>query len=177
MMCVEVVVDKVLLVVVFGGLGFVGVCVVEVFVCVGVCVMIIFCLGCDVMGVCEVWVVDLVEVSVAREALAEALRDVDCVVLCVGVIGGDDEVMWRGNGDYNVFVIEVVKKVGVGWFVYVSVASVVSDVVGKTSLMRGYFEGKCDVEVCLCENYVEGDYFIVKLSFIYGGDVFLLMLL
>ena len=53
-----------------------------------------------------------------------------------------------------------------------SVASVVPDVVGKTPLMRGYFEGKRDAEACLRENYAEGDYFIVKPSFIYGGDAF-----
>ena len=117
-------------------------------------------------------VVDLAEASAAREALAEALRDVDCVVSCVGVIGGDDEAMRRGNGDHNVLAIEAAKKAGVGRFVYVSVASVVPDVVGKTPLMRGYFEGKRDAEACLRENYAEGDYFIVKPSFIYGGDAF-----
>lgn len=68
--------------------------------------------------------------------------------------------------------IEAAKKAGVGRFVYVSVASVVPDVVGKTPLMRGYFEGKRDAEACLRENYAEGDYFIVKPSFIYGGDAF-----
>jgi nucleoside-diphosphate-sugar epimerase len=57
-------------------------------------------------------------------------------------------------------------------FVYVSVASVVADVVGKTPLMKGYFAGKVEAEEALAANFAEGDYFIVKPSFIYGGDTF-----
>jgi nucleoside-diphosphate-sugar epimerase len=169
---VEAAADKAPSVVVLGGSGFVGARVVEALARAGARVTTISRSGRDATGAREARAVDLAEASAAREALAEALRDVDCVVSCVGVIGGDDEAMRRGNGDHNVLAIEAAKKAGVGRFVYVSVASVVPDVVGKTPLMRGYFEGKRDAEACLRENYAEGDYFIVKPSFIYGGDAF-----
>ena len=159
---VEAAADKAPSVVVLGGSGFVGARVVEALARAGARVTTISRSGRDATGAREARAVDL----------AEALRDVDCVVSCVGVIGGDDEAMRRGNGGHNVLAIEAAKKAGVGRFVYVSVASVVPDVVGKTPLMRGYFEGKRDAEACLRENYAEGDYFIVKPSFIYGGDAF-----
>ena len=71
----------------------------------------------------------------------------------------------EGTGSVIKCAIEAAKRAGVARFVYVSVASAVPDVVGKTPLMRGYFEGKEAAEACLRENYAEGDYFIVKPSF------------
>jgi nucleoside-diphosphate-sugar epimerase len=128
--------------------------------------------GKPVDGASTARAVDLADDAAARATLADALRDADCVVSCVGVIGTDDDAMRAGNGTYNARAIESAKAAGVRRFVYVSVASVVPDVVGKTPLMRGYFDGKRAAEACVRENYAESDYFIVKPSFIYGGDAF-----
>jgi len=159
-------------VVVLGGSGFVGARVVDALARRGARVTSVSRAGEAPAGASEARAIDLADASAAREKLADALRDVDCVVSCVGVIGGDDEAMRRGNGECNKVAIEAAKRAGVARFVYVSVASAVPDVVGKTPLMRGYFEGKEAAEACLRENYAEGDYFIVKPSFVYGGDAF-----
>ena len=93
-------------------------------------------------GAREARAVDLAEASAAREALAEALRDVDCVVSCVGVIGGDDEAMRRGNGEcHNELAIEAAKRAGVGRFVYVSVASVGAGRRGEDAADAGVLRG------------------------------------
>ena len=56
---------------------------------------------------------------------------------------------------------------------YVSVASIVPDVVGATPLMRGYFEGKAAAEAALMSAYPDASSrLVVKPSFIYGGDAF-----
>ena len=90
---------------------------------------------------------------------------------CVGVIGTDDAKMRAGNGDYNVVVVEAAKAAGVRRFVYVSVASIVPDVVGGVA-MKGYFEGKTMAEDAIRANFDANEYVIVKPSFIYGGDAF-----
>ena len=95
----------------------------------------------------------------------------ECVVSCVGVIGTDDAKMRAGNGDYNVVVVEAAKAAGVRRFVYVSVASIVPDVVGGVA-MKGYFEGKTMAEDAIRANFDANEYVIVKPSFIYGGDAF-----
>ena len=77
-----------------------------------------------------------------------------------------------GNVVNNVRAIECAKAAGVKRFVYVSVASIVPEVVGATPLMKGYFEGKTMAEEALAANFDEGDYCVVKPSFVYGGDEF-----
>lgn len=158
-------------VVVLGGSGFVGSRVVKRFADAGAVVTSVSKSGKSIDGAARALSVNLADQ--AEEAkLVDALRGADVAVSCVGVIGTDDAKMREGNGDFNVRAIEAAKKAGVGRFVYVSVASVVPNVVGKTPLMKGYFEGKTMAEECLAKNYEEEDYFIVKPSFIYGGEEF-----
>ena len=158
-------------VVVFGGSGFVGSRVVRALADLGASVTSISKSGRVPEGAASAMAIDAEDAD-ARTRMTEATRGADVVVSCVGVIGTDDGKMRRGNGDYNVAIIESAKAAGVKRFVYVSVASIVPDVVGKTPLMKGYFEGKTAAEACLRENFDEKDYLIVKPSFIYGGDVF-----
>lgn len=155
--------------VVFGGSGFVGARVVRALAANGFAVTSVSKSGTAVEGASRAIACDAREPSAA---LAEAVRGAACAISCVGVIGTDDDAMRVGNGDVNVNIIESAKAAGVGRFVYVSVASIVPDVVGKTPLMKGYFEGKSTAEACLRENYDDKDYFIVKPSFIYGGEEF-----
>lgn len=158
-------------VVVLGGSGFVGSRVVKRFADAGACVTSVSKSGKSIDGAESALSVNLAE-QAEEDALVDALRGADVAVSCVGVIGTDDAKMREGNGTFNVRAIEAAKKAGVGRFVYVSVASVVPNVVGKTPLMKGYFEGKTMAEECLAKNYQQGDYFIVKPSFIYGGEEF-----
>ena len=117
-----------------------------------------------------------VAIDLSTEACADALKDAfegaDAVISCVGIFGADDANLRAGNGDYNVRAIEAAKAAGVPRFVLVSVASIVSDVVGETSLMKGYFEGKSAAEAALRANYPESDSLVVRPSFVYGGDAF-----
>ena len=77
------------------------------------------------------------------EALTDAMAGADAVVSCIGVIGGDDNHMLAGNGFNNVRGIKAAKAAGVERFVYVSVASIVPEVVGATPLCCDL----CGVEV------------------------------
>jgi len=117
-----------------------------------------------------------IAVDLSTDACADALKDAfegaDAVISCVGIFGADDATLRAGNGDYNVRAIEAAKAAGVPRFVLVSVASIVSDVVGETSLMKGYFEGKSAAEAALRDNYPESNSLVVRPSFVYGGDAF-----
>lgn len=157
-------------VVVLGGSGFVGSRVCEQLARQGCAVTSVSKSGARVSGADASVACDFEAQSV--DDVAEALRGADVCVSCVGVIGTDNDAMRVGNGDINVKAIEAAKAAGVKRFVYVSVASVVKDVVGATPLMRGYFEGKTRTEDALAANFGAGNSFVVKPSFIYGGDAF-----
>ena len=158
-------------VVVVGGSGFVGSRVCAALRERGCAVTSVSKSGAAVEGASSAIGVDLADASNARDALRDSFAGADCVVSCVGVIGADDAKMRAGNGDYNVVVVEAAKAAGVRRFVYVSVASIVPDVVGGVA-MKGYFEGKTMAEDAIRANYDASEYVIVKPSFIYGGDAF-----
>jgi len=158
-------------VVVVGGSGFVGSRVCAALRERGCAVTSVSKSGAAVEGASSAIGVDLADAARARDALRDAFAGADCVVSCVGVIGTDDAKMRAGNGDYNVVVVEAAKAAGVRRFVYVSVASIVPDVVGGVT-MKGYFEGKTMAEDAIRANYDASEYVIVKPSFIYGGDAF-----
>jgi uncharacterized protein YbjT (DUF2867 family) len=107
-------------------------------------------------------------------ALAEALQGVDAVVSCVGFnpFGGDEAMSRAVNGDANATAAATAAEAGVKRFVYVSVASIVRDVVGDANLMTGYFEGKKIAESAVANAFAETDALVVKPSFVYGGDAF-----
>ena len=107
-------------------------------------------------------------------ALAEALQGVDAVVSCVGVnpFGGDEAMSRAVNGDANARAAAAAAEAGAKRFVYVSVASIVPEVIGGANLMTGYFEGKKLAESAVADAYAETDSLVVKPSFVYGGDAF-----
>ena len=158
-------------VVVLGGSGFVGSRVVKRIADTGAKVTSVSRSGTEVQGAYETEKIDLRDEE-SFEELKEIMDGADAVVSCVGVIGGDDNRMLAGNGFTNVRGIKAAKAAGVKRFVYVSVASIVPDVVGATPLMKGYFAGKVLAEEALAENFDASQYLVVKPSFIYGGDEF-----
>ena len=154
---------------VLGGTGFVGSRVVEILSKAGADVFSVSKSGGGPGGVA----LDLADPASAG-ALAEALQGVDAVVSCVGFnpFGGDEATSRAVNGDANATAAAAAAEAGVKRFVYVSVASIVSDVVGGANLMTGYFEGKKIAESAVASAFAETDALVVKPSFVYGGDAF-----
>lgn len=61
--------------------------------------------------------------------LSNTFSGAEVVISCIGVIGGSDAYMEKGNGEVNVRAINQAKAAGVPKFVYVSVASIVPSAV------------------------------------------------
>tara|TARA_B110000977_G_scaffold146001_2_gene185204 strand:+ start:8482 stop:9429 length:948 start_codon:yes stop_codon:yes gene_type:complete len=151
---------------VLGGTGFVGTRVVKLLQTAGADVVSVSKSGTGGVAI------DLTDAG-CGEALKAALQGCDAVVSCVGVIGGDDDKNRLGNGDANVVAVAAAEAAGVKRFVYVSVASIVPDVVGGAGVLKGYFEGKEIAESAVTKSFGEKNAsLIVKPSFIYGGDAF-----
>eukprot|EP00566_Odontella_aurita_P036166 CAMPEP_0113536392 /NCGR_PEP_ID=MMETSP0015_2-20120614/6232_1 /TAXON_ID=2838 /ORGANISM="Odontella" /LENGTH=318 /DNA_ID=CAMNT_0000435745 /DNA_START=103 /DNA_END=1059 /DNA_ORIENTATION=- /assembly_acc=CAM_ASM_000160 len=108
-----------------------------------------------------------------RESLLDSVGSPDAVVSTVGAIGFDVQSLLLGNGVANAEAAKASKEKGASKFVYVSVASAVSDcnVAVPAYFKNGYFRGKQDAEAAIVENFGE-EYCFVKPSFIYGGDSF-----
>jgi len=153
---------------VLGGTGFVGSRVVDILSKAGADVFSVSKSGGGPGGVA----LDLADPASAG-ALAEALQGVDAVVSCVGFnpFGGDEAMSRAVNGDANA-AAAAAAEAGVKRFVYVSVASIVRDVVGDANLMTGYFEGKKIAESAVANAFAETDALVLKPSFVYGGDAF-----
>ena len=155
---------------VLGGTGFVGSRVVDVLSKAGADVFSVSKSGGGPGGVA----LDLSDPA-SSGALAEALQGVDAVVSCVGFnpFGGDEAMSLAVNGDANAAAAAAAAKAGAKRFVYVSVASVVAEVLGDANLMTGYFEGKKRAEDAVERAFPESNAkLIVKPSFVYGGDAF-----
>ena len=154
---------------VLGGTGFVGSRVVDILSKAGADVFSVSKSGGGPGGVA----LDLADPASAG-ALAEALRGVDAVVSCVGFnpFGGDEAMSRAVNGDANARAAAAAAEAGAKRFVYVSVASIVPEVIGGANLMTGYFEGKKLAESAVADAYAETDSLVVKPSFVYGGDAF-----
>ena len=155
---------------VLGGTGFVGSRVVDVLSKAGADVFSVSKSGGGPGGVA----LDLSDPA-SSGALAEALQGVDAVVSCVGFnpLGGDEAMSLAVNGDANAAAAAAAAKAGAKRFVYVSVASVVAEVLGDANLMTGYFEGKKRAEDAVSTAFPSSNAkLIVKPSFVYGGDAF-----
>ena len=154
---------------VLGGTGFVGSRVVDILSKAGADVFSVSKSGGGPGGVA----LDLSDPA-SSGALAEALQGVDAVVSCVGFnpFGGDEAMSRAVDGDANARAAAAAAEAGAKRFVYVSVASIVPEVIGGANLMTGYFEGKKLAESAVADAYAETDSLVVKPSFVYGGDAF-----
>lgn len=161
-------------VVVLGGTGFVGSRVVEALVARGAQVVSISRRGGPGDLASKPWSskVEWVAGDLTGEDLSGVMKGASAVISCIGVIGGSDEYMLAGNGEANVKAVSEAKAAGVPKFVYVSVASIVADNVDGIAL-KGYFEGKRQAEAAITAAFPDSSV-IVKPSFIYGGDAFVL---
>lgn len=108
-----------------------------------------------------------------REQLIEAMGQPDAVVSAVGVIGFDVQGSLLGNGVANAEGAKAAKAAGASRFVYVSVASDVTNAKGWLPLwgIEGYFDGKAQAEQAILDAGFKATTF-VRPSFIYGGDSF-----
>jgi len=108
----------------------------------------------------------------AREVLVESLGSPDAVVSSVGAIGFDVQGLLLGNGVANAEAAKAAKAAGASRFVYVSVASEVTDSRGwLPPFFAGYFDGKAQAEAAILDAGFDSATF-VRPSFIYGGDDF-----
>mmetsp|Transcript_39949 Transcript_39949/g.66996 ORF Transcript_39949/g.66996 Transcript_39949/m.66996 type:complete len:330 (-) Transcript_39949:72-1061(-) len=156
-------------VVVLGGTGFVGSRVVEALVARGAEVVSVSKSGkpAAIKGAEKVtWQA----ADVLTADLSKTFAGADAVISCIGVIGGTDEYMQKGNGAVNTAAAEQAKAANVPKFVYVSVASIVPAAVDGIAL-KGYFAGKRDAEAAVAANFPSGGV-VIGPSFIYGGDSF-----
>lgn len=64
------------------------------------------------------------------EDLSSVFGKASAVISCVGVIGGSDAEMEKGNGDVNVMAASQAAKGKAGRFVYVSVSHLVPEAFG-----------------------------------------------
>lgn len=99
------------------------------------------------------------------------LKGNDAVISCIGAIGFDDDLVRRVNGDVNVAAVKQASDAGAKRFVYISVSDIVPQALGKT--LPAYFEGKSAAEKAVTSTF-GGNGVLIKPSFIYGGDAFLL---
>ena len=107
----------------------------------------------------------------SRQELEAAVGQPDVAVSCVGTVGFDGRGLELGNGVANVRAAEALK--GVQRYVLVSVASEVAAAKGwLPGYFEFYFKGKAMAEAAAAEAAGEGNAYVVKPSFIYGGDSF-----
>lgn len=88
--------------------------------------------------------------------LSSVFGQASAVISCVGVIGGSDEEMEKGNGDVNVQAAMQAAKGKTGRFVYVSVSHLVPEAFGGA-----VFKGWVLVATYLFDRYPQGASFVV----------------
>ncbi|CAM9983474.1 unnamed protein product [Discosporangium mesarthrocarpum] len=161
-------------IVVLGGNGFVGSRVCEILVSAGAEVVSVSRSG----GLPSKWApgapwterVQWTRCDPLTGDLVDTFKGAAAVVSCVGVIGGKDSDMERGNGDVNAAAAFQARRASVPRFVYVSVSKVVPESFGG-AVMKGYFAGKKKAEDSVLLAYPEGGT-LIRPSFIYGGNSF-----
>jgi uncharacterized protein YbjT (DUF2867 family) len=161
-------------IVVLGGSGFVGSRVVHELVDHGDKVTSISKSGAiPSYAVGQEWTnkVNWVKADLLLDPIDESLKGADAVVSCVGAIGFDEVVVREGNADANVKAVQQAKTAGSKKFVYVSVSDIVPEALG--GVLPSYFESKAIAEDAV-KSAFPSSYTLVKPSFIYGGDEFIL---
>ncbi|CAM9898578.1 unnamed protein product [Laminaria digitata] len=161
-------------VVVLGGNGFVGSKVCEMLVEAGATVSSVSRSGSkpDKWAAGQSWVdkVSWTKGDPTAGDISSAFSGASAVVSCVGVIGGSDEEMEKGNGDVNVAAASQAAKAKAGRFVYVSVSHLVPEALGGVAF-KGYFDGKKRAEEAIAASFPSTGV-LIKPTFIYGGDYF-----
>ncbi|CAM9107263.1 unnamed protein product [Hapterophycus canaliculatus] len=161
-------------IVVIGGNGFVGSKVCEILVEAGAIVTSVSRSGSkpDKWAAGQSWVdkVSWTKGDPTTSDLSSVFGQASAVISCVGVIGGSDEEMEKGNGDVNVQAAMQAAKGKTGRFVYVSVSDLVPEAVGG-AVFKGYFNGKSRAEKAIAESFPSTGV-LIKPSFIYGGESF-----
>ncbi|CAM9126375.1 unnamed protein product [Scytosiphon promiscuus] len=161
-------------VVVIGGNGFVGSKVCELLVEAGATVTSVSRSGSkpDKWAAGQSWVdkVSWTKGDPTAGDLSSVFGQASAVISCVGVIGGSDEEMEKGNGDVNVQAAMQAAKGKTGRFVYVSVSHLVPEAFGG-AVFKGYFDGKDRAEKAIAKSFPSTGV-LIKPSFIYGGESF-----
>ena len=97
--------------------------------------------------------------------LLEAMEGCDAVVSCIGAFGSD-AFMLEMNGDVNVNAVHLARSCGVKRFVFISAA----DFKFPSFVLRGYFEGKRNVEHALATSFPSGGV-ALKPGMVYGSRI------
>ena len=110
--------------------------------------------------------VSFATVDAAADDLAALLAGASAVVSCVGVVPGGKNQL-NGNGAVNVRIADAAKAAGVPSFVYVSVASAISNGPGKL-LFGDYVKGKAQAEAAVSRDFGASS-LIIRPAIILGG--------
>lgn len=95
------------------------------------------------------------------------LAGADAVISCVGIVPGGENQL-AGNGAVNVRIAKAAKASGVPRFVYISVASAMSDGPGKF-LFGDYMKGKAEAEAATLEQFGSANALVIKPAIIEGA--------
>ena len=110
--------------------------------------------------------VSFATVDASADDLAALLAGASAVVSCVGVVPGGKNQL-NGNGAVNVRIADAAKAAGVPSFVYVSVASAISNGPGKL-LFGDYVKGKAQAEAAVSRDFGASS-LIIRPAIILGG--------
>lgn len=94
------------------------------------------------------------------------LAGANAVISCIGIVPGGENQL-AGNGAVNVRIAEASKAAGVPRFVYISVASALSDGPGKF-IFGDYMKGKAQAEAAALESFGSANSLIIKPAIIEG---------
>lgn len=162
-------------VVVFGGSGFVGSRVTDLLVKAGYAVTSVSRSSQkDQIGKMQKFVgaapgdVKYVQLDASTADLSEnnLLAGADAVISCVGIVPGGENQL-AGNGAVNVRIAKAAKANASPRFVYISVASALSDGPGKF-LFGDYMKGKAEAEAAALEEFGSASSLIIKPAIIEG---------
>jgi len=156
-------------VVVVGGAGFVGTQVSQLLVRNGASVVSVSRRSAeaqaDIIKYSD-WV-DAVSADASKDDLSAIFKGAAAVVSCVGVVPGGKNQL-DGNGAVNVRIADAAKKAQVPRFVYISVASAISDGPGKF-IFGDYMKGKAQAEAAVKADYSPESSLIIRPAVISGG--------